>query len=133
MGRLTKWVFAPRLPMTNDDPRRRITQRTAGGETVPAAAVEPEEAKRPTPALDPFEREILVFVLNWSRCGGAPAEEVIPRFGIPPDQFDGRLNQILGAGVRRVLNDDDRTLLARTIAVLRTRPPLRMRGSAVNS
>jgi hypothetical protein len=124
-------VSTAQLAMTTDPPQRRITRWAAGAD--PVVTTEAEGPKRPASGLDSFEREILVFVLNWSRCGGAPAEEVIPRFGIPPDEFDGRLNQILGAGLRRDLDDDDRRLLAHTVAALRTRAPLRSRRPAMDS
>lgn len=64
--------------------------------------------------LDPFDRQIVEFVLLWSRFGGPPQDELLPRFGLTVPQFNRRVSDIrsaLRAGSSS-LTDQDRQLLA---------------------
>ncbi|OBF13680.1 hypothetical protein [Mycobacterium sp. ACS4331] len=45
--------------------------------------------------MDNFEREILLFVLEWAPYGGPHEEDVFPRFGLTVAQVRERVESIL--------------------------------------
>jgi hypothetical protein len=61
-------------------------------------------------SIDPFDRELLRFVLNWAPYGGPP-DEVLPRFGIRSSHLHVRVDEIIRAGLERNLRIADRIFL----------------------
>jgi hypothetical protein len=68
--------------------------------------------------IDVFDRELVIFVLNWAPYGPPPEDEVLPRFGISSNRLGQRIRDIAAAGLARNLRADDRQLLLRALALI---------------
>lgn len=42
-----------------------------------------------------FDRQIVQFVLQWAPFGGPPKDDVLPRFGLSPEQLGIRFRAIV--------------------------------------
>lgn len=77
----------------------------------------PEPTPRTSPAeglagMDNFDREILLFVLQWAPFGGPHEEDVFPRFGLTVAQLRERVLTILhDSRATPVRSSTDRSLI----------------------
>ncbi|WP_128970174.1 hypothetical protein [Rhodococcus opacus] len=46
------------------------------------------------PRVDKETEDILEFIRTWAPYGGAPAEEILVRFGMTPSRFKAKLREI---------------------------------------
>ncbi|MCG7578626.1 hypothetical protein [Mycolicibacterium sp. OfavD-34-C] len=65
--------------------------------------------------MDPFDRQIVQFVVGWAPFGGPPDEDVLPGFGLTPAELRQRFRQIVAelASPESTLSDEDTALLAK--------------------
>jgi len=69
--------------------------------------------------LDSFDGAIIDFVLTWAPYGGPPADEVLPRFGIPSAQLPERVREIACIALREKLSASEHRKVARALAAVR--------------
>ncbi len=55
--------------------------------------------------MDPFDRQIVQYVIRWAPFGGPPDDEVFPCFGLTPAQLGQRFDEIAST----MLSSDDST------------------------
>ncbi len=70
------------------------------------------------PQLDRFDRDLLVFVLNWRRYGGPPEDECMVEFGLNLDQLHERCMELVCRCHPSAYRDAERTLLLRAGGML---------------
>jgi len=52
--------------------------------------------------MDRFDQEILNFIRMWAPYGGPPEDEILPAFGMTPEQLVDRFHDIIAAqAIRR--------------------------------
>jgi hypothetical protein len=68
--------------------------------------------------LDRFDRDLLVFVLNWRRYGGPPEDECMVEFGLNLDQLHERCMELVCRCHPSAYRDAERTLLLRAGGML---------------
>lgn len=78
----------------------------------------PQSPPRTSPAegpacLDKFDREILLFALEWAPFGGPEEEDVFPRFGLTTAQLRERVLAIINRATTPVSSSSDRSLINR--------------------
>ena len=63
--------------------------------------------------MDPFDRQIVQFVVRWAPFGGPPDEDVLPGFGLTPVELRRRFRQIVAemTSTETTLSDEDTALL----------------------
>jgi hypothetical protein len=55
----------------------------------------PPAASRAAPSLDRDEHDLLVFAIQWLPYGGGPVDEIFIQFGMTPQRFRERLQDII--------------------------------------
>ena len=65
--------------------------------------------------MDPFDRQIVQFVVRWAPFGGPPDEDILPGFGLTPVELRQRFRQIVAemTSPETTLSDEDTALLAK--------------------
>ena len=63
--------------------------------------------------MDPFDRQIVQFVVRWAPFGGPPDEDVLPGFGLTPAELHQRFRQIVAE-----MTSSETTLSAEDTALL---------------
>jgi hypothetical protein len=89
--------------------------------SLPARPGSPVAEQVPTDPMDPFDRDLITFVIRWAPYGGPPREEVLPAFGISADRLEERALAIVRCYWMRHLAVEDRSLLVDVAALLRSR------------
>lgn len=83
----------------------------------------------PPPSENPRDRErMLAFALEWMPYGGGDAEDIMVTFGITPDVYFHRLQQLLTDSAQSV--EADMQTVAALLDVCRRRLELAARPSA---
>jgi hypothetical protein len=78
--------------------------------------------------MDPFDRDLITFVIRWAPYGGPPRDEVLPAFGISANRLEERVLAIVRCYWMRNLAAEDRSLLLDAAALLRSRCVIRGPG-----
>lgn len=68
--------------------------------------------------LDRFDRDLLSYIVSWAPYGLPPAEELLPKFGVPSKSLASRICDIARAQDGKRLTLNDRVLLERGLAVV---------------
>jgi WhiB family transcriptional regulator, redox-sensing transcriptional regulator len=71
--------------------------------------------------LDPFETEILTYLVGWLQYDHPPEDEVLPRFGMSSDGMYERALNIVQCHAKSVLLADDQVLVAKVVELLKRR------------
>jgi hypothetical protein len=75
--------------------------------------------------MDPYDRDLITFIIRWAPYGGPPRDEVLPAFGISADHLEERVLAIVRCYWMRNLAAEDRSLVLDAAALLRSRCVIR--------
>jgi hypothetical protein len=89
--------------------------------SLPARSGSPVAEQVRADPMDPFDRDLITFVIRWAPYGGPPHDEVLPTFGISADGLGERVLAIVRCYWMRNLAAEDRSLLLGAAALLRSR------------
>jgi Protein of unknown function (DUF3263) len=73
--------------MSNEATRKSSSSRLKATRDSPS--------RRDPPAIDPDDRHLLVFAIRWMPYGGGPADEIFIQFGMTPQRFYERLQEVI--------------------------------------
>ncbi len=97
-----------------------LTESNCHAERVIAARVLPRRTLELTAKarIDPFDREILDFILVWKPFGGPPDDECLPLFGLTPRQLERRVQALIENSRHNRYSPADRAKLVRAARVI---------------
>ena len=72
--------------------------------------------------LDPFDRDLLTFLLSWAPYGGPPDGECLVEFGMSSQRLREKCVHVVSTTRSVDCDDDERELLLRTCRLLLDQP-----------
>jgi hypothetical protein len=107
-------------------PRHRVPFAGETKSVLPMAGYTRHRSGLSAVSGDPFERDMVDFVIRWSRYGGGSSADIFEQFGLVEPEFFRRVLVLINApglclGIdRSVINQVRRTCLARLSTWWRT-------------